>query len=216
MHCPGCDTTMQRLALDAALGHTIEVDLCTSCRAFWFDPYETLQLKPASTLKLFHLIADAGTGGTATPSVLHCPKCRTVLKHSYDRQRSTRFEYWRCEREHGRFTRFNDFLKEKNFVQALSADEIAKLRRKVQMINCSNCGAPVDLVKESSCRHCASPLVMLDRDAMQRVANDYQRAANARPAPPLPAARFRDSSSLSLLDIDLENVADWVIRLLRL
>ena len=200
---------MQRLTLDAVLASTLDVDVCSSCRAFWFDPYETLHLTPASTLKLFRLIAEAGTAHAALPTPLCCPKCRRHLVHSHDRQRNTPFQYWRCDREHGRFMSFDDFLKEKRFVQALSPEEIAELRRKVRMINCSNCGAPVDLVKESACSHCRSPLVMLDRDAMKRVASEYQ----SRPAPPLPPPRYHDSQSWSLLDFDLADVAGWLVEL---
>jgi len=207
---------MQRLTLDAVLGATLEVDVCSACRAFWFDPYETLHLAPASTLELFRLIAAVGGGGTALPAALHCPKCGTALKLSHDRQRNTPFEYRSCPQGHGRYTRFNDFLKEKNFIQPLTPQQIAELRRKVRMVHCSNCGAPVDLVKESACAHCGSPLVMLDRDAMKELADQYQRAANRkRPVLPLPRAPVSESPYASLLDFDLKAVADWFIDLMR-
>jgi uncharacterized protein YbaR (Trm112 family) len=200
---------MKRLTVDAVLGTTLDVDVCSSCRAFWFDPFETLHLTPASTLALIGLIAEARDGAGPIPIALRCPKCRGPLKHCHDRQHNTPFEYWRCEHEHGRFTRFNDFLKEKNFIQPLSPTQIAELRKKVRMINCSNCGAPVDLVHESACGHCGAPLVMLDREAMAELANRYRAAAD-RPRPTLPSPPPASPDSFNLGDL-----ARWLLDLLR-
>jgi hypothetical protein len=211
MLCPGCGISMQRLTLQARLGKTLDVDICNRCHAFWFDPYESLQLAPASTLTLFKHISEAGEGGgTALPASLRCVVCKAALQHSYDWQRGTRFEYWRCEKEHGCFVRFGDFLKEKSFVQVMSPAQIAELRSQVRTIHCSTCGAAVDLAKESSCTHCGSPLVMLDREAMARVASEYQ----SRPAPPPPKPHYRESATASILDFGLEEVASWVIEVL--
>jgi len=58
-------------------------------------------------------------------------------------QRSTRFEYLRCPHDHGRLTTFFDFLKEKDFVRPPTPAQIAKLRDSIQVVNCSNCGAPI-------------------------------------------------------------------------
>jgi hypothetical protein len=216
MTCPGCHTDMKRLHLDGVLGGTVEVDVCTECRAFWFDPFETLQIAPASTLQLFRLIADSSRGtAPPLPAGMHCPRCDGRLGLSHDRQRNTPFEYWSCREGHGRFTRFNDFLKEKNFIQPLTPQQLHELRRNVRMINCSNCGAAVDLVRQSACSHCGSPLVMLDRQAMAAVANQYQATEKKRPAPPLPPPRYSDSSSSSLLDFDFRTLAGWLIDLLR-
>ena len=46
-----------------------------------------------------------------------------------DMQRSTRFSYWKCDKEHGKFIRFLDFLKEKNFIRPMSAEEIEALKK---------------------------------------------------------------------------------------
>jgi len=219
MECPGCRNEMSRLTFDAVLASRVDVDVCSGCRAFWFDPYESLQLTPASTLELFRLIADAARAGGSSPfpGLSRCPKCGGRLVFTHDRQRNTPFHYYRCEEEHGRFLSFTDFLKEKSFVQPLSPQQIADLRRKVRTINCSNCGAPVDLVKDSACAHCGSPLIMLDLDKMAEVADRYQRAA-ARPrsplAPPPPSLDMSRPLSGSLIDAGLEAVADWLFHLL--
>ena len=219
MECPGCRSEMKRVTVDAVLGVTVDIDVCSACRAFWFEPYETLHLTPGSTLELFRMIANASRGGGAVPAGdrWRCPQCGGRLLLTHDRQRNTPFQYWRCDRGHGRFTSFTDFLKEKNFIQPLSAQQIAELRRNVRMINCTNCGAPVDIVKDSVCHHCGSPLAMLDMVKMAELGNQYLRAATTartRPSPALPRPVMRDSSSSSLLDFGLRAVADWLDRLL--
>lgn len=202
------------MTLEAVLATTLEVDVCSTCHAFWFDPFETLHLTPASTLQLFRLIAEAEHEGEAPalPAPLRCPKCRGQLKLAHDRQRNTPFQYWRCNEGHGRFTRFYDFLKEKQFIQPLTPQQIAELRRKVRTVNCSNCGAAVDLVKDSVCTYCRSPLTMLDLDRMAEVAREYQRAADqprARPVPPLLREPVSDPFS-DLLSRDMETVRVWL------
>lgn len=202
------------MTLEAVLAATLEIDVCSVCRAFWFDPFETLHLTPASTLQLFRLIADAAHEGEAPtlPAPLRCPKCRAQLKLARDRQRNTPFQYWRCGEGHGRFTRFNDFLKEKQFIQPLTPQQIAELRQRVRTVNCSNCGAAVDLVKDSACTYCQSPLTMLDLDKMAEVAREYQRAADkprALALPPLVREPVSDPFS-NLLSQDLETVRVWL------
>jgi hypothetical protein len=48
-----------------------------------------------------------------------------------------------------------DFLREKNFIRPLTPEQIAELRRNIQIVNCSNCGAPIDLARGAACGHCA-------------------------------------------------------------
>src|SRR5882724_6600790 len=121
IQCPGCDTPMLRLTVEAVLGTTIDIDVCSRCRAFWFDPFETIHLTPAATLQLFRLIADLSADAPAHgPIVCRCPKCGARLLPTHDRQRNTPFEYLRCDRGHGRFMHFNEFLKEKDYVRPLT------------------------------------------------------------------------------------------------
>jgi len=105
-----------------------------------------------------------------------------------DRQRNTRFRYGRCPRGHGRFITFFDFLREKDFVRTLSAQQVAELRAQVQTVNCSNCGAPIDLAATSSCGHCGSPLSMLDMRQADALIAQLRAAATAPAAvsPTLP------------------------------
>ena len=154
---------METESLTGHVGTSIAIDLCRPCQVFWFDAHESPQLSPASVLKLFRVIGEHALA--ARPLVAGqpaCPRCSLRLLLTHDQQRSTKFQYLRCARDHGRLITFVDFLREKDFIKPLSAQQIEDLRRHVQTVNCSNCGAPIDLAKSSSCPHCGSPLSMLD------------------------------------------------------
>jgi hypothetical protein len=172
---------MERRRFEAHYGRAVDLDLCHGCGLIWFDARESIALTPGAVLRLFaaldahreqrHALADA---------TLRCPRCRSPLRATVDRQRATTFSYWRCEADHGRLTTFFDFLREKNFVRPLSAERLAELRRYTSTVNCSACGAPVDLARESACAHCRAPLSMLDPDQVQAVVRELQRAEERR------------------------------------
>ena len=178
------------------MGREVEIDICVLCQALWFDARENLQLTPGATLGLFRLIGEK----VARPAVENrdlakCPRCHAQLRRTQDIQRNTRFEYFRCPNDHGRLITFFDFLKEKDFVKPLTPQQIAELRRNVQTINCSNCGAPIDLAKQSDCTHCGSPLSMLDMRQAEALVAQLQNADRVDkpidPALPLALARAR-------------------------
>jgi len=77
-------------------------------------------------------------------------------------------------------TTFFDFLREKNFVRPLSPERLAELRRYAPSVNCSACGAPIDLARESACGHCQAPLSMLDPDQVHAVVRELQQAETRR------------------------------------
>jgi len=182
--------------LDGRLGRSIEVDLCEPCQSLWFDGRENLQLTPGATLTLFRAIGEhVRKPELHDGELVKCPHCKGRLRRTQDMQRNTRFTYFRCPNDHGRLTTFFDFLKEKDFVRPLTPQQIAELRKNVQVINCSNCGGPVDLARGSACAHCGSPLSMLDMDQAERLVAQLQAADNASktidPALPLALARAR-------------------------
>ena len=157
MTCPNCRQPMAAETLAGHVGTSLTIDICHRCQAIWFDDRESLQLSPASTLKLFRLIGEATTSERRPiEGVLTCPRCTLHLKPVQDLQRTTRFHYRRCPQKHGRFITFFDFLREKNFIKPMTAAQIAELRRNVGAVNCSNCGASIDLAKASVCGHCGS------------------------------------------------------------
>ena len=174
---------MTHIALGARLGSTLDIDLCAACRAIWFDRYEDLQMAPAATLKVFGIISEPHSAA-ATPltGALRCPRCQGRLLPTHDIQRTTPFHYWRCDGGHGRLMAYIDFLREKDFVRPLTPQQLDELRQNVQTINCSNCGAAIDLAKDSVCAHCGSAVSMLDLQQMARTIGQLQTAAAGRAA----------------------------------
>ena len=202
---------MTAMTLDGHVGSSVAIDVCTGCRVFWFDQHESLQLAPGSTLKLFTLIGEhASSAKPQLATVLRCPRCASRLLPTHDLQRNTPFQYWRCDKEHGRLITFYDFLREKNFIHALSAQQIAELRQNVQTVNCSNCGAPIDLTTASACAHCGSPVSMLDMKQAEQMVAQLQQAAQPRPIDPtLPLELALAKRKVETLFVPFESSEDW-------
>jgi hypothetical protein len=197
MNCPNCASPMTELALEGHLGRGVVIDICGTCQAIWFDGYESLQLSAASVLKLFRLIGDNGGKVKARLSATaQCPRCQGPLRTTHDLQRTTRFEYRACPHRHGRLISFFNFLREKDFIRPMTAAQIDDLRKNLRTVNCSNCGAPVDLAKGGECAHCGSPLSMIDVKQAEVLVAALQKAG-AGPQPvdkaalPLELARAR-------------------------
>jgi hypothetical protein len=171
---------MTERLLHGHLGTTVTIDICLPCQAFWFDGRESLQLSPGSTLQLFETIGEQATAPRHPVSPgARCPRCGGALELVSDLQRNTRFQYRRCPGRHGRFITFFDFLREKNFVKPLSGAQIAELRQHVRAVNCSNCGASVDLAEGTACRHCGSPLSMIDMRQAEALLTQLRQATRA-------------------------------------
>jgi hypothetical protein len=198
---------MAAQTLEGHYGRTIELDWCAGCGAFWFDANESIALTPGSVLRLFALIHEkSGDPHLPLPDTLSCPRCRGRLTRTADMQRGTRFQYFRCGGEHGRFITAAEFLREKNFVRPLAPAELAELRRRVKMIQCSSCGAPVDLTAGSVCAHCRAPVSMLDPDQVQITVRQLQQAEEKRKTedPALAARLLMDRLSVDRLFRDRE------------
>jgi hypothetical protein len=224
---------MDLMKLEARHGKEVSIDLCVECHAFWFDKFESLQLAPGSTLQLLKII-----GGRADPGIrqfsnaMRCPRCAEMLRLTNDMQRSTRFSYFRCAGDHGRFIRFFEFLREKDFIRPLSKQQIDELRKSVHNVNCSSCGAPIDLAAGSVCAHCRSPISILDMKQPQALLAQLREAAAGKeidPSLPLRMARakrdveqlFGDEADRSswlgggssdLVHACLNSVARWLVR----
>jgi hypothetical protein len=162
----------------------VQVELCPDCRGIWFDAFESAQLSAGATLALFRIIGAAQArperplGGT-----LHCAACHAPLELTHDIQRTTRFTYYRCHADHGRFTPFVQFLREKEFVRSLTPAEVAHLRATVRQVRCSSCGATVDVANQAACPYCGAPFEILDADALERTVTRLESDAQARPRP---------------------------------
>ena len=197
---------MRAWRVDGYLGREVDVDVCVGCQNIWFDAQEHLQLTPGATLTLFRVIGE----NVARPSwqdrdIAHCPACRAQLRRTQDIQRNTHFEYYRCPNQHGRLISFFDFLKEKDFVKPLLPHQVAELRKYVHAVNCSNCGAPVDLAASAHCSHCGSPLTMLDLDQADHLIAQLKHAeTDAKaidPSWPLAVERARRETEAAFRNI---------------
>jgi Transcription factor zinc-finger len=197
--CPGCAEPMTRGRFDAHYGRSIDLDVCHGCGLIWFDARESIALTPGAVLRLFTVLDERrDQRHPLAAGTLRCPRCRRPLAATHDRQRATAFSYWRCDTDEGRLTTFFDFLREKNFVRPLSPERLAELRRYTPTVNCSACGAPVDLARESACSHCRAPLSMIDPDQVQAAVRELQRAEEHRTAvdPTLPVRLLADRTAL--------------------
>jgi hypothetical protein len=173
---------MSQQTLEGHVGAKVQIDVCSGCQVIWFDHFESLQLSPGGTLRLFQTIgsSSAPRGRRPLGEQLTCPRCEIRLVLTNDRQRNTPFRYWRCVRSHGKLITFFDFLREKDFIRPLSPAQLDQLRQNVQMINCSNCGAPIDLARASTCAHCGTAISTVDLEQISRMAKQLQRADSPR------------------------------------
>ncbi len=215
MNCPNCSAEMNAMTLEAHLSAPVEIDMCSPCQSFWFDKYEDMKLSTGSTLKLIKLIGENSSPSAAPyANVLPCPRCRSHLVFTHDLQRSTKFSYWRCANEHGRFIGFLDFLREKSFVRAVSAQEISELKEKIQTVNCANCGGAINLGTDSVCAHCGSPISILDVKQPQQWVNELKRAPEPLAFDPslFKVAPTDDDSPASLVHTGLIAFAQWLTK----
>lgn len=176
--CPSCHTPMCVHTLAAVSGGTVEIDLCFDCRGIWFDPQENLRLSPAAVVELFKLLhAHRNDAQRPLRPKLDCARCQRTLTQGFDIVKSGRYITYRCAQRHGRFSTFASFMIEKGFVRQLSALEIDDMARRVGVIHCTGCGAPVNLRQDHACPHCRSALSLLDPQAVERALQGYASAA---------------------------------------
>lgn len=184
MTCPACGSDTRESQFDGHHGRTIVLDLCAGCNGIWFDAMEAHQLTPGSTLALFQQMG-AAVAEANRPLLDRktCPRCRAGLTREVDKQRSTTFEAFRCPQGHGRYMTFGAFLRAKNFVRDLTPGEVEELRKHVQSVRCTGCGAAVDVRERSACEFCRAPIAMIDPDQLQRTIATLQEKETLRPKP---------------------------------
>lgn len=169
---------MQAHTLAARDGSGVELDICFACQGIWFDASENLKLAPAAVVELFRLL-HTHRDDQRQPLALQmdCPRCAHPLQKGFDVVRSGRYVTYRCGQRHGRFSAFSSFMIEKGFVRLLTQPEIDDIARRVAIINCTSCGAPVDLRKDHACPHCRSAFSLIDPQAVQQALQGYASAA---------------------------------------
>jgi hypothetical protein len=171
---------METLEFERQQLGVVELDFCFPCQVIWFDNFESQQLAPGGVLQVLKTLSERqAPARTPLAALLSCPRCHARLTLTHDLQHATHFTYFRCEFGHGHLTPFFQFLLEKNFVRPVTGAELADLKAKVRTIQCSNCGAPLDLEHDAACRYCGSPISILDPDAVAKTMNEL-RGAQAR------------------------------------
>ena len=171
---------METHALASVAGGTVELDVCFSCQGLWFDPQENLKLSAAGVVDLFGLLhARRDTARQPLALKMDCPRCSRTLAQGFDVVRSGRYITYRCPQRHGRFSAFSSFMIEKGFVRQLTRPEIDDMAKRVAVISCTSCGAPVDLRKDHACPHCRSAFSLLDPQAVERALQGYAKAASS-------------------------------------
>jgi hypothetical protein len=193
------------------MSRPVVIDICHGCQAFWFDTRESVALTPGSTLALFKIIGDkTGTPGAAGTDKPRCPRCREALRETNDLQKTTRFRYLACPKGDGRFITFFDFLREKEFVKPMTQKQIQELRAQVQAVNCSNCGASVDVEQNAACRHCGSPLSMFDMKHAEKLVEQLRKADTvAKTVHPLFEKEFAEMRRNGTSPTRFQNDATW-------
>jgi hypothetical protein len=175
---------MREAKFEGHHGRTVVLDLCAGCNGIWFDGMESHQLTPGATLLLFKQMGDAvAEANRPLGARKACPRCQALLIRELDKQRTTTFEAFRCPAGHGRYMTFGAFLRAKNFVRDLTTAEVAELRRHVQSVKCTGCGAAVDVREHSACTFCRAPIAMIDPDQLQRTIAELQAREAMRPKP---------------------------------
>jgi hypothetical protein len=186
--CPSCRSDMQTEELERNDHGTVRVELCFICAGFWFDHLASVELAPGAVIKLFQEIhSHRETQRQPVASRLSCPRCGDTLSLSYDLSKSGRFTYFRCLRGDGRFTPFFQFLREKQFVRSLTPAEIQQVKAQVQQVNCSQCGAPIDLQTATECQYCHAPVSLLDPAAVDKAVRTWTDAEARRHLSPAAA-----------------------------
>ena len=191
---------MQTLEFERLPLGQLTLDFCFPCQVVWFDAHESTQLSPGGVIEVFKAFDQhRATTRNPLPELLDCPRCESRLALTQDLQHTTHFSYYRCEWGHGRLTPFVQFLLEKNFVRPLSDSELAALKARVQSVQCSNCGAPIDLQHDTACPYCRSPLAILDPDAVGKALGELNTAVVQRKT--IDVDRLADALTMRSQDI---------------
>ncbi len=185
--CPSCRNPMRVEHYPGHYGREVELDVCHYCNALWFDKLESLALSPGGVVSLLKSMHQRHSDerGRMSPRP-GCPRCGERLKVSQRRSPSNlRYAVFECPGREGYFITFYNLMREKDCIKPLTGEKLKELRRHVQFVNCSNCGAPVDVQKTTACDHCRAPLALLDPDAvkttLERLQGIEDRRANPNP-----------------------------------
>jgi len=160
--CGNCRVRMERLALPGHYGRRVELDLCAGCDLIWFDTTETAELSGPALLDLIGRMAlsHALPHRNLRPDAA-CPRCSGGLRMVQNQSRWGRSSELLCERRHGAYQSFAQFLQAKGLLRPMSRLDRTRLLRDRGRIDCVNCGAAVAL-EDEFCSFCRSVPSLLD------------------------------------------------------
>ena len=153
---------MQRLTLAGHYGRSVDLDMCRGCDLVWFDGTETAQLSGTSLLELIgamaasHELPHGLLGADA-----RCPRCDGALQLVHNQSRWGRSSQLQCQRRHGAYQSFAQFLEEKGLLRPMSRVDRAKLLQARGRIECVNCGGAIG-TDDERCPFCHSVASLLD------------------------------------------------------
>ena len=171
--CGNCRQPMQRLALPGHYASRVELDLCPHCDLVWFDLTETAQLTGPALLALIdHMARSHAVRHEVLRRDPRCPRCEGRLGIVHNQSRWGRSSQLQCERRHGAYQSFAQFLGEKGLLRSMSRVDRAKLLRDKGRIDCVNCGANIE-AKDERCRFCESVPSLLDIARLARALDPH-------------------------------------------
>lgn len=168
---------MQPLDLPGHYGRRVEIDVCAPCHLVWFDLTETARLTGAALLELIGTMAHSQTLPheplRADP---RCPRCDGSLKTVHNRTRWGHSLQLECQRGHGAYQSFAQFLQEKGLLRPMSHLDRAQLMQRQGRIDCVNCGAAIGTGDEQ-CPFCRSVPSLLDVARLARALDPEEAIA---------------------------------------
>ena len=160
-NCGNCRQPLQALSLPGHYGRSVELDLCAPCHLVWFDETETARLPGMALLELIGTMANS----QALPheplrADPRCPRCDGRLKTVHNSTRWGRSLQLECQRGHGAYQSFAQFLQKRAAAADVAPGPDALLQRQ-GAIHCVNCGAAVG-TEDAECAFCRSVPSLLD------------------------------------------------------
>ncbi|MEQ1804483.1 MAG: hypothetical protein ABL900_03820 [Burkholderiaceae bacterium] len=161
-NCGNCRQPLQQVTLPGHYGRSVELDLCAPCHLIWFDQTEAARLPGMALLELIGTMAHSQTLPheplRADP---RCPRCDGHLKTVHNSTRWGRSLQLECQRGHGAYQTFAQFLQEKGLLRPMSHLDRVQLLQRQGGIHCVNCGAAVGS-DDAECPFCRSVPSLLD------------------------------------------------------
>lgn len=160
--CGNCREPMRRLMLPGHYGRRVEIDLCEGCHLVWFDSTETARLTGPALLELIATMAHAQRLPHVTLRAdARCTRCSSALKTVHNQSRWGRSLHLECQRGHGAYQSFAQFLQEKGLLRPMSRIDRAAVLERDGRLFCVNCGAAIG-ADEAHCSHCRSVPSLVD------------------------------------------------------